>query len=210
MTGVPAHRVHYNQDMHTHWNQCYAEANTPWDKGQPSPPLVEALKKHPLKGRVLVPGCGAGHDAAYVASLGCEVLGLDIAPLAIERARAAHPEMPESSWMLGDLFALPQTHSGTFDAVIEHTCFCAIPPSLRLAYRDAVHALLKPGGLLAGVWFINPDLDPGEEGPPHPLPVPELDAVFADHFDIIDDYIPTEAFDGRLGRERVRVLRKKG
>jgi SAM-dependent methyltransferase len=193
----------------THWNQCYAEANTPWDKGQPSPPLVQALQKHAPQGRVLLPGCGAGHDAAYVASLGCEVLAVDIAPLAIERAKAAHPELPDSTWLLGDLFELPKTQAGSFDAIVEHTCLCAMPPSLRTAYRDAVLALLKPGGLLIGVWFINPDLDPGETGPPFPLPVEELDALFKDGFEIIDDYVPEVAFEGRLGRERVRVLRRR-
>lgn len=193
----------------THWNQCYAEANTPWDKGQPSPPLVQALQKHAPRGRVLVPGCGAGHDAAYVASLGCEVLAVDIAPLAIERAKAAHPELPDSTWLLGDLFELPKTQAASFDAVVEHTCFCAMPPALRTAYRDAVLALLKPGGLLIGVWFINPDLDPGETGPPFPLPVEELDALFKDGFEVIDDYVPEVAFEGRLGRERVRVLRRR-
>ncbi len=192
----------------THWNQCYAEANTPWDKGLPSPALVQALQKHPVKGRVLAPGCGAGHDAAFVASLGCDVTGLDIAPLAIERAKAAHPELPEQTWLLGSLFDLPATHAGQFDAVVEHTCLCALHPRQRKDYRDAVHALLKPGGLLIGVWFINPELDPGETGPPFPLPVEELDALFAEGFEVIDDYAPEVGFEGRIGRERVRVLKR--
>ena len=194
----------------TDWNQCYTEGNTPWNKGVPSPPLAQYLEKQPLAGRVLVPGCGSGHDAAFLARQGCQVVGLDLAPLAIEMAAKAYPELPASTWVQGDLFALPDEWKGTFDAVVEHTCLCAIPLTLRTAYRDTVHSLLKPGGLLIGVWFINPDLDPGHEGPPHPLPQPELDQLFAVGFEIVTDYVPEVAFSGREGRERLRVMRKKG
>jgi SAM-dependent methyltransferase len=192
----------------TDWNQCYAESLTPWDKGQPSPPLVQYLTERPLKGRVLQPGCGVGHDVAWLDAQGLQVTGLDLSPLAIERAQKAHPEVPENAWLPGDLFDLPQTHAGAFDAVVEHTCLCAMPPALRTRYRDAVHALLKPGGLLVGVWFINPDMDPGEEGPPFGIALVEMDALFDEGFNVEEDYTPDVAFDGRLGRERIRVLRK--
>ncbi len=193
----------------TDWNQCYTEGNTPWNKGKPSPPLAQYLERNPVQGRVFAPGCGAGHDVALVASLGAEVIGLDISPLAIDLAKQSHPHLPESTWLLGDLFALPAEFTGNFDAVVEHTCFCAIPTSMRTAYRNAVLGLLKPGGLLIGVWFIDPEHDEGYEGPPHALPVAELDALFGEHFDVVEDYVPDVAFDGRLDRERVRVMRKR-
>jgi hypothetical protein len=63
--------------------------------------------------------------------------------------------------------------------------------------------------LLIGVWFINPDLDPGDEGPPYPFSVPDLTALFAGDYDIVADYVPDVAFTGRENRERVRVLRRK-
>jgi SAM-dependent methyltransferase len=58
--------------------------------------------------------------------------------------------------VLADLFE----HRGEFDAIIEHTCLCALPPEWRERYRDAVARLLKPGGLLIGTWFVNPEMDP--------------------------------------------------
>lgn len=188
----------------TDWNQCYASNDTPWDKGRPSPVLEQYLRAHPLSGCVLVPGCGAGHDAALVASHGAQVMGVDLSPLAIERAKIAHPELPESTWHLGDLFEV----TGEFDAAVEHTCLCALPPAMRLRYAALMRMLLKPGALLVGVWFINPDNDPGHDGPPHPLPLPELDALFAEGFEVVEDYVPTVAFAGREGRERLRVLRR--
>lgn len=50
---------------------------------------------------------------------------------------------------------------------------------MRTAYRTPALGLLKPGGLLIGVWFIDPEHDEGYEGPPHALPVAELDALSA-------------------------------
>lgn len=44
--------------------------------------------------------------------------------------------------------------------------------------------------MLIGVWFINPALDPGKEGPPFPLSVADLTALFADAYDVVDDYVP--------------------
>jgi hypothetical protein len=96
---------------------------------------------------------------------------------------------------------------GAFDFVVEHTCLSGMPPELRPDYRRGVLSALRPGGIIVGVWFINPDLDPGETGPPFPLPVEELDALFAGACETLEDYVPGNSFPGREGRERVRVLR---
>lgn len=192
----------------TDWNQCYQEGNTPWNRNEPSPVLVEYLSRKPLAGRVFVPGCGLGHDVAFLARQGAQPLGLDISPLAVEKAHAAHPELPPGTIVLGDLYQLPAEYLGAFDAALEHTCLSAMPPHLRPMYAAAMASVIKPGGLLVGVWYINPDLDPGETGPPYPLPVAELDAMFAEGFTVVDDYVPTVGYDGRVGRELLRVLRK--
>ena len=193
----------------TDWDQCYRTGDTPWNRGEPSPPLVQYLREHPLQGRVLVPGCGVGHDVAFIARQGnVEVTGLDISPLALEKAAQTYPGLPDTIWRLANLFDLPPDCIGAFDAVVEHTCLSAMPPALRPQYGAAIRAALKPGGLIVGVWYINPELDPGYEGPPYPLPLGELDALFADGFEIVADYVPDIAFEGREGRERLRALRR--
>ena len=58
------------------------------------------------------------------------------------------------------------------------------------------------------MWFINPDLDPGDEGPPFPFNVADLTVLFADGYEIMDDNLPDVSFDTRVGQERVRVLRR--
>ena len=52
------------------WNQAYLDANTPWDKGMPSPVLVELLGEIPINAKMVVPGCGTGNDhEAFMAGL---------------------------------------------------------------------------------------------------------------------------------------------
>lgn len=191
----------------TDWEQCYQTGVTPWDKGVASPPLAAWLAGRRLTGRALVPGCGLGHDLALVAAAGAEATGLDIAPTAVAQARAIYPQL---DLMLGDLLALPDEWLGRFDWIFEHTCLCALPPGRRGDYEQAVARLLRPGGRLVGIWFIEPEMDPGESGPPFALPLAELDALFpSTRWRVLDDAIPEVAYPGRLGRERLRVLERR-
>jgi len=196
--------------MPTDWENRYLEGDTPWDKGEASPGLIDFLDREPLKGRVLIPGCGLGHDVRAIAAAGgaaVEPVGLDIAPAAVERARS-FPRAGRERYELGDLFALPPEWRGAFDAVWEHTCFCAIDPSLREAYAASVEGALKPGGLFLAIFYLNPDMEPGENGPPFGATPAELDGFFGSRFELVDDWTPARAFKGREGRERMRLYRK--
>ena len=117
------------------WDQFYRQGETPWEKGAPHPALIEWINENPLRGRVLVPGCGFGHDVRALAAAGAEVLGLDIAPFAIAAARA-FPRCGHESYILADLFD-PGAVRGKFDWVFEHTCFCAIQLDRRGEYARA-------------------------------------------------------------------------
>lgn len=194
--------------MSTNWDQQYHDEETPWDKGAPSPPLLEWLDLHRglAAGRVFVPGCGLGHDVRAIAS--CpevdKVMGLDFSPRAIELARA-YPASEAVTYEAGDLFALAEHHRGTYDWVWEHTCFCAIDPDLRNAYVEAVDSALRPGGSFLGVFFLHPydeDHRPGE-GPPHGATLDELLDRFteAGNFTLAESYLPTRSYPGREGLE---------
>lgn len=45
-------------------------------------------------------------------------------------------------------------------------------------------------------------------GPPYPFSVADLTTLFAEDYEIVEDYVPDLAFPGREGRERMRVLRR--
>jgi SAM-dependent methyltransferase len=191
------------------WDTCYQKGEVPWDKGAPSPALKQYLERHVVRGRALVPGCGRGHEVALAVEHGLDATGLDIAPTATAEARALYPHLAER-FVTGNLFDPPAEMRGAFDVVLEHTCMSALPPSLRAEYRRGIDLTLRPGGLLIGVWYIDPDLDPGQEGPPFPFSVAALTALFSDGYEILEDYVPDVAFEGREGRERLRVLRRVG
>jgi SAM-dependent methyltransferase len=186
------------------WNLRYAEGDTPWDKGGGHPVLGDMLVHGALGGRVLVPGCGTGHDVRELARRGLEVVGLDVAPLAVERARA-HPAAGAETYVEGDLFALPQEMRGAFDGVFEHTCFCAIDPALRGAYVEAVASALKPGGRLLAVFYADPD---GDDGPPFGCTTKELDALFGAEFRLLSEHAEIPTYAEREGRELLRLYRR--
>ena len=185
----------------------YRKGEVFWDRGEPSPPMKEYLEGHAVRGRALAPGCGRGHEVALAVEHGLDAMGLDIAPTGVAEARARYPHLAER-FVTGNLFDPPEEMRGAFDVVLEHTCMSALPRTLRADYRRGIDLTLRRGGLLMGVWYIDPALDPGYEGPPFPFSVAELTALFAEGYEIVDDYVPGVAFQGREGRERVRVLRR--
>ena len=189
------------------WDEYYQKDEVFWDKGAPSPPIKQYLERHAVSGRALVPGCGRGHEVALAVKHGLDATGMDIAPTGVAEARALYPHLAKR-FVTGNFFDPPEEMRGEYDVVLEHTCLSALPRKMRADYRRGIDPTLRHGGLLIGVWFINPALDPGEDGPPFPLSVAELTALFAEGYEILDDYVPDVAFCGREGRERMRVLRR--
>ena len=114
----------------TDWEKCYVEGHMPWNKGAPSPPMLEWVHHHQPQGRALMPGCGVGHDLAMLVTQGVDATGLDLSPTGIEMAKTTYPALSER-FVVGDLFAMPADWLGHYDFVFEHTCLCALPPDLR-------------------------------------------------------------------------------
>lgn len=194
--------------MPTDWESHYQQGDMPWEKGAASPGLLDFLKIEPVRGRVLVPGCGAGHDVRALAATADEVVGIDIAPSAIRLARS-HPVVGGERYELANLFELPAVHRGAYDWVWEHTCFCAIDPAQRAAYVDAVAGVLKPGGRLLAIFYLDPGNHHPDEGPPFEVSTAELDRRFGPRFELEREWLPARAYAGREGREWMRILALK-
>jgi SAM-dependent methyltransferase len=191
--------------MPTDWEAEYRRGQTPWEKGAPSPGLVDHLADTPVRGRVLVPGCGYGHDVRALARTADEVLGIDIAPSAIEAA-SHFARAGSERYAVVDLFALPKAMRGTFDCVWEHTCFCAINPQQRTDYVHAVASALKPRGHLLAIFYLDPGNESPDEGPPFEVSISELDRLFLPRFELLREWSPVRTYPGREGREWMRVL----
>ncbi|MEM9568092.1 MAG: methyltransferase [Cyanobacteria bacterium P01_E01_bin.34] len=185
------------------WEQRYLDGDTPWDKGEASPGLVDFMERHPLTGSVLVPGCGMGHDVRAIAAGGAAVTGVDLAPSAIASARQ-FPAVNGEKYDIVDFFSLPERFHNRFDVVFEHTCFCAIDIVMREGYVRSVTQALKPDGYFLAVFYIDPA--PGRDGPPHRVSTTELDRLFGPFFTTLEDWQPTQAYPTRIGRERMRLM----
>jgi cyclopropane fatty-acyl-phospholipid synthase-like methyltransferase len=187
------------------WQAHYEAADTPWDEGAPHPALLDYIAASgPFRGRILVPGCGSGHEVRAISTPENHVVGLDIAPAAIAKAQA-FPKTGNEEYVVADLFNLAPQYRAAFDTVVEHTCFCAVEPSMRPAYAGAVAGALKPGGMLFAIFYLDPARD---HQPPFGVAVEELDRLFSHDFVLIRQWVPVQTFEGRESRELVRLFHR--
>jgi methyl halide transferase len=215
-----------------YWEQRYQAQDMPWEKGAPSPGLVDFLAVHPelwggdapvaasagveLRQRneksatrasqprltVCVPGCGTGHDAREWARAGFEVYGYDLAPSAIRLSI----ERTRAAGLRAEFRLgdfLRDEPPFLFDWIFEHTLFCAIDPRERDLYVSAVLRWLKPGGQYLAVNYLIPDTD----GPPFGTTREELIERFAPHFGLHSEWVP-RSYPNRTGLERMMWWRK--
>lgn len=182
-----------------YWEQRYQTKDMPWEKGEPSPGLVDFLATHRelSGGTVCVPGGGTGHDACEWAKAGFRAYGYDIAPSAIglsaERAAVAglRAQFRQADFLRDDPpFA--------FDWIFEHTLFCAIQPNERDLYRRAVIRWLKPGGSYLAVNYLISDQD----GPPFGTTRDDVVRRFSPYFRLREDWVP-RSYPNRTGLERM-------
>jgi methyl halide transferase len=119
------------------WDTLWHNSHTPWDRGQPSPALVELVvdKQFPLhpsgkSAKALVPGCGRGYDVALFAALTADnqrlvkAVGLDVSSVAVEEARKVHEGKPGTvEFTKGDFFSDQEewATSGPYDVVYDYT-----------------------------------------------------------------------------------------
>jgi SAM-dependent methyltransferase len=134
------------------WDDLYKENFLPWDKGFPSPALVDLLTERqdllpkPQPGRklrALVPGCGKGYDVLLLSAFGFDACGLDTSERALEAARKEEREKDGKGvyetregtekgrveWLRGDFFreGFGEGFMGTFDFIYDYTvCLVSI------------------------------------------------------------------------------------
>jgi SAM-dependent methyltransferase len=134
---------------HRQWNESYASGELPWDTGQPEPLLVEFVSSGGLvPRRTLEIGAGTGTNAIWLAERGFDVLGVDVSPLAIEKARAKMGKRDlRCRFVALDFLAAPVPDS-PFHFVFDRGCFHVFDePGERARFATCVAAALAPGGL---------------------------------------------------------------
>jgi len=189
-----------------YWESRYLNGDMPWEKGAPSPGLVDFLAANPdlPRGTVCVPGCGTGHDVQTWAQAGFQAVGIDIAPSGIRlaNARIRKASLPAELHLLDFLRDKPPRR---FDWIFEHTLYCAIKPAERDLYVAAVRRWLKPDGHYLAVNYLIPDQD----GPPFGTTRKELVDRFAGEFVLLKDWVP-RSYPNRKGLELMLWWRRRG
>ena len=155
-------------------------AIVPWVRGVPSDTLVEwAAGNGPGTGRrALVVGCGTGEDAEFLATLGYDVTGFDIAPTAIVTAQARNPHSAVH-YQVADLTALPAGWKGAFDLVVEIFTLQPLYGEVRARALAVVHEPVAPGGRLLVISFATSEEDPVRNPQMMPWPLTRSEVELA-------------------------------
>ncbi|MFM9968573.1 MAG: methyltransferase domain-containing protein [Burkholderiales bacterium] len=165
----------------TFWQERFLRDETPWDRRVASPQLAAWLDRAALQPcRILVPGCGSGHEVRLLAERGFDVTAIDYAQAAIERTRdrLASASLKAEVIQADALAWLP---TQPFDAIYEQTCLCAIHPDQWVAYAAQLHTWLRPGGNLYALFaqVSRPNAANGKiEGPPYHCDIHAMRALF--------------------------------
>jgi SAM-dependent methyltransferase len=186
-----------------HWDENYAAGSSPpWDIGYPQPAFVRLADDGLLRGRVLDVGCGTGEHALLAAARGADAMGVDVAPRAIERARAKAAERGLKARLeVADALSLADLGL-TFDTVIDSGLFHVFDDQDRARYVASLAAVLRDGGRCYLMCFS--DRQPGDFGPRR-VSQDELRAAFCDGFRIVGITADTFEINPGLGTLRAEA-----
>jgi cyclopropane fatty-acyl-phospholipid synthase-like methyltransferase len=177
------------------WDSAYeAGSRPPWDIGRPQPAFVRLADGGLLRGRVLDAGCGSGEHALLAAARGADVVGVDVSPRAIERARRKAGERGIAvRFEVADALRLGELGL-TFDTVIDSGLFHVFDDADRARYVTSLASVLEPGGTCYLMCFS--DRQPGTMGPRR-VSQEELRAAFSDGWAVTS--LVAEAFEVNPG-----------
>src|SRR5438309_3359853 len=122
--------------------------------------VSEALQDAPVnpRGKALAVeiGCGLGRVCQALASRFDRVIGVDVSPEMLDRARLLVDE-PNVEFLLGDGVSLGGVPTASADLVLSFTVFQHIPRvSVIRDYLTEAGRVLKPGGVLVFQWNNQP------------------------------------------------------
>ncbi|EIN10667.1 S-adenosyl-L-methionine-dependent methyltransferase [Punctularia strigosozonata HHB-11173 SS5] len=198
------------------WDDAWSA--TPWDVGKIQPPLRTLLESGrlelPKTGRALVPGCGKGYDAIFIAeTLGYDTVAADISPTAVEAAKQHASSSPNGlpsnvSFEVIDFFRYSVSDEERFDLIFDYTFFVAILPSMRNDWGKKMRELVKPGGVL--ITLIFPIDPPQDVGPPFFVRPEHYLEPLGEGWEKVIDEVPEVSSENHVGRERLVVWRRLG
>jgi ubiquinone/menaquinone biosynthesis C-methylase UbiE len=145
------------------FNSVYQGDTAPWDISRPQKEFVRLEEAGEIVGTVLDVGCGTGENALFLAARGRDVWGVDVTPIAIERARQKATARNLSVSFLA-LNALElRTLGRAFDTVIDSGLFHVLSNEERPLFIANLASVLYRHGTYFMLCFS--ELEPGSYGP---------------------------------------------
>jgi cyclopropane fatty-acyl-phospholipid synthase-like methyltransferase len=151
-------------DAREFWNQRYSAPEYIFGT---TPNRFLVSQQHLFKpgDRVLDLACGEGRNSVWLASLGCNVLGMDVSPLALTKARQLAADRGVTvTWQEGDVRSW-RWQPDAFDAVV---CIFIqfAEPAQRARLFSGFQTTLKPGGKLVLQGYTPKQVEYKTGGPP--------------------------------------------
>src|SRR5260370_439719 len=162
----PANSPNIMESEREHWDERYRGSEPPpWDTGRPSAELQRRLAEFPVAPcRALELGCGTGANAVWLAQQGFDVTGIDLSPIAIERAleRAAQAAVTVQ-FLESDVTALPAL-AAPFGFFFDRGCYHAVRRGDAAGYLRALERITAPGA--TGIVLTGNAKEESNPGPP--------------------------------------------
>jgi cyclopropane fatty-acyl-phospholipid synthase-like methyltransferase len=151
-------------DARAFWDQRFSAPEYIFGK-EPNRFLVSQTKLLRPGMRVLDVATGEGRNAVWMARQGCEVVGIDISPLAIDKARRLAAEAGvQVAFQVADVRQWRWTPQAFDTAVSIFIQFAA--PGERAAVFEGMKRALRPGGLLIMQGYTPRQIEYKTGGPP--------------------------------------------
>lgn len=149
------------------WNERYKVGNLPWDTGEPDDNLVKLVGSGVVRpGRALEVGCGTGTNSLWLARQGFSVVGVDIAPEAIDMANRKKDGLPLSCDFAVMDFLKDGNIPQSYDFVFDRGCFHSFElEGDRKLFAAHVSHVLAADGIWASL-IGSTEGPPRDSGPP--------------------------------------------
>lgn len=191
------------------WEKIYSKydlTEIPWHSDKPDQELIELIENKEIKPHIVLDvGCGAGTDAIYLASIGCEVTAIDVSHEAIRIARERAEKARVKVDFIADNFMEFDFHDKSFDFINDRGCFHHINPQDREKFAMKINDLLKNNGF----YFLRcwSDKEEETERGPYRISRDEIRNAFSKFFHVgeIKDF----RFGGRGARGYACLMRKE-
>lgn len=137
------------------FEEMYQNVEDPWHQTEEAAhsysrmDTVNSIRRFHL-GTVLEAGCGLGHFTNYLQAHcpSSKIIGMDIAPTAIEKAKASFPKLSFIAGNLKDLDAILASHGFAPDGIVFSEIMWYILQDLDVILEKTKKALLSTGGVL--------------------------------------------------------------